>query len=205
MNISPNEECREVTRGEFEIINDELVRLKNTKSIMEIDFNDLFDRLKPHLKSIENKTGVNSIALINASTFIVDAISIKIIELIEYYDQEQELEHLSTADTIEFIANRRRILIDAAEICRKMDKLNMDYAYRIKFFSHTEDEVERICKEKGIDPRSISQKRIDTLKSVGETTGEIAVETAGCALEMGIKIAIVMGIAMALMAIFGVL
>lgn len=204
MNLSSNEDCLEVTRGEFEIINDELDRFKNIKELGKIDLIGFLDSLKPHLDSIENKTGTNSIALIRASTFIVDAISKKIMELARSCENDIDLEHLSTTETIDFIANRSRILLNSAEVCRRMEKLNMDYAYRIKFFNHTKEEIERICKEKGLDSRSTTQKTIDTLKSVGTTTGEIAAETAGCALEMAIKIGITIVAFMILMAIFGV-
>ena len=58
--------------------------------------------------------------------------------------------------------------------------------------------------KKGIDIRTTTKKSIDQLKNVGAITGEVAKGTAGCAIELAIKIAIVVVIFMILMAIIGV-
>ena len=80
----------------------------------------------------------------------------------------------------------------------------MDYAYRIKKFNKAKSVLENMCIEKGIDIRTATQKSINQLKNVRAITGEVAKGTAGCAIELAVKIAIVVVIFMILMAIFGV-
>ena len=94
--------------------------------------------------------------------------------------------------------------MDAVVICRKLESWNMDYAYRIKKFNTFKKEIGDLCREKDIDTRSSMQKGVDHLKTVGEVTGVVAKETAGCAIELAIKVAIVLVIFLILMAIFGV-
>lgn len=94
--------------------------------------------------------------------------------------------------------------MEALGICRKLDKMNMDYAYRMKVFNKVKGDIEDACREKGIETRTTAQKNIDHLKMVGSVTGEVAKETAGCLATMALKIVILLVIFLILMAIFGV-
>lgn len=114
------------------------------------------------------------------------------------------IDKLSPSDTVKYYANQREILIEVLNICRRLENMNMDYAYRIKTFHKIKDDIEKTCREKGIETRTSTQKNIDHLKTVGVVTGEVAMETAGCLISMVVKVAIILVIFLILMAIFGV-
>lgn len=164
----------------------------------------VIESISPHLASIEQKIGKSSIDHINISTEIVDVISNRMLTYLNSFSSDNIADKLTIQETVEFYATQRKHLMDAFLICSKLEGFNMDYAYRIKKFNAMKNVIVGLCKEKHIDTRSSMQKGMDQLKTVGKITGVVAKETAGCAIELAIKVAIVIVIFLILMAIFGV-
>lgn len=202
--ISQYNNYNDIIRGEIEIIHEELDNLNHNPYTANIGVLPILENVTPHLASIETKIGKSSIDHINISTEIVDVISNRILAYIESCYSDNIITNLSAQETVKLYANQRENLTEAIRICRKLENMNMDYAYRIKTFNETKKEIENLCNKKGIDTRTSTQKSIDNLKTVGAVTGVIAKETAGCAIGLVIKVAIVIVIFLILMAIFGV-
>lgn len=202
--ISRNKNYNEVIAGEVKIIYEELDNLCRASYRNNIDLLAIIEKVTPHLASIEQKIGKSSIDHIHISTEIVDEISNKMLSCVSSSFSDSIIDRLSPKETVEFYANQRKNLMDAVVICRKLESWNMDYAYRIKKFNTIKKEIEDLCREKHIDTRTSMQKGVEQLKTVGEITGVVAKETAGCAIEFAIKIAIVIVIFLILMTIFGV-
>lgn len=202
--ISQYNNYNDIIRGEIEIIHEELDNLIHNPYTANIGVLPILENVTPHLASIETKIGKSSIDHINISTEIVDVISNRILAYIESCYSDNIITNLSAQETVKLYAIQRENLTEAIRICRKLENMNMDYAYRIKTFNETKKEIENLCNKKGIDTRTSTQKSIDNLKTVGAVTGVIAKETAGCAIGLVIKVAIVIVIFLILMAIFGV-
>ena len=154
--------------------------------------------------SIEQKLGRNSIEYIDISTKIVDVICNRLIAYTNLSSADSIISKLSASETVKFYANQRENFVEALRICRKLENMNMDYAYRMKVFNKVKSDIENICHEKGIETRTAAQKSIDQLKTIGSVTGVVALETAGCLVTIAVKIAIILVIFLILMAIFGV-
>ncbi|MDE6824268.1 MAG: hypothetical protein K2J27_06035 [Duncaniella sp.] len=191
-------------KGEVTIIHDELEKFHNEFYIGNLNADTLLESIRPHLASIEQKIGKNSIEYIRITTEIVNVISKSVLAYTNSIFSNKIIDKLSASETVKFYSNQRNDLLEAFKIYRKLDNLNMDYAYRIREFNKTKREIENRCHEKGIDVRTYAQKSIDNLKTVGTVAGGVAMETAGCAIEMVIKIALVLAIFFILMAILGV-
>lgn len=202
--MSQRVDYNEVINGEIKIIHEGLDNLCQTTYTTSTDILTFIDNIMPALASIEQKVGKSSIDYININTEIVDVISNIISIYISMFSSDSIIEKLSTQETVKFYANQRQTLVDALAICKKLESWNIDYEYRIKKFNPIKNGIESMCREKHIDTRSSMQKSVDQLKTVGEITGVVAKETAGCALSLVIKIAIVIVIFLVLMAILGV-
>ena len=202
--ISQDKHYNDIIKGEIEIIHEELDNLIHNPYTVNIGVLPILENVTPHLASIEQKIGKSSIDHINISTEIVDVISNRILDYIESCYSDSLITNLSAQETVKLYANQRENLTEGIRICRKLESMNMDYAYRVKIFNTTKKEIENRCNKKGIDTRTSTQKSIDNLKTVGAVTGVIAKETAGCAIGLVIKVAIVIVIFLILMAIFGV-
>lgn len=198
------EKYRDIVKGEMEIIYDEIEQINQTNNTANLSASVFLDRVSHHLVSIEQKLGRNSIEYIDISTKIVDVICNRLIAYTNLSSADSIISKLSASETVKFYANQRENLVEALRICRKLEIMNMDYAYRMKVFNKVKGDIESICLEKGIETRTTAQKNIDQLKTVGSVTGEVALETAGCLVTMAIKIAIIVVIFLILMAIFGV-
>ncbi len=199
-----DEKYCDIVKGEMKIINEEIELFNQAHYTTNLNVSDFLECVNHHLASIEQKIGKNSIEYINLSTKIVNVICNRVFAYINLSSEDNILDKLSTSETVKFYVNQREILVEALRICRKLENMNMDYAYRIKIFNKVKANVENKCHEKGIETRTTIQKNIDQLKAVGNVTGEVAKETAGCIVTLAIKIAIVIVIFLILMAIFGV-
>ena len=199
-----DEKYRSIVKGEFEIIYDEIEQFDKTNYTANLSASVFFDKVSRHLASIEQKLGRNSIEYIDISTKIADVICIRLIAYTNLSSADNIISKLSASETVKFYANQRENFVEALRICRKIENMNIDYAYRMKVFNKVKSDIESACREKGIETRTTAQKNIDHLKTAGSVTGEIALETAGCLVTMAIKIAIILVIFLILMAIFGV-
>lgn len=184
----------ELIRGEIEIIHEELDQLNTSSYTSSVDISTSLDNLTAHLQAIEMKIGYNSVDYINISTEIVDTISNLLLYSTDDSNSESIIENLSPLETASFYSSQRENLLEGINICRRMEKINMDYAYRLKRFNQTRTIIENRCKDRSIDIRTSSEKSIDQLKKAGTITTEIAKDTAGCLLEMAIKAIIAIGI-----------
>lgn len=193
----------EIIQGEVEIIHEEIENFQNAHYDTILNVSAFLDSMKIHLSSIENKTSTNSIDYIRISTEVVDVISNRILSYFDY-TLNNYADNKSASEMVQLFSNQRKNLEEALANFRTIENFNMDYAYRIKKFNKAKSAIENMCIEKGIDIRTAKQKNIDKLKNVGAITGEVAKGTAGCAIELAIKIAIVVVIFMILMAIFRV-
>ena len=199
-----DEKYRDIVKGEMEIIYDEIEQFNQTNNTTNLSASVFLDRVSHHLVSIEQKLGRNSIEYIDISTKIVDVICNRLIAYTNLSSTDSIISKLSASETVKFYANQRENFVEALRICRKLENMNMDYAYRMKVFNKVKGDIESTCSEKGIETRTTTQKNIDQLKTVGSVTGEVALETAGCLVSMVVKIAIILVIFLILMAIFGV-
>ena len=141
---------RNIVEGEINIIHEEI---KNFNKIYQTTNQDTFNFLEcinPHLLSIEKKIGKNSTEYINISTQIVDTICNKIL-IFTNLSSDNIINNLSDSDIIKFYAKEKENLVEALRICQKLEKMNIDYEYRIKIFNKTKDNIEKACQEKGID------------------------------------------------------
>ena len=195
---------RDIVKGEIEIINDEIEQFKQTNYTANLSVSIFLDRVSCHMESIEQKLGRNSFEHIDFSTKIVDVICNRLIVYTNLSSADSIISKLSASETVVFFAKQRENFVEALHICRKLEKMNMDYAYRMKVFNKVKGDIEDACREKGIETRTTAQKNIDHLKMVGSVTGEVAKETAGCLATMALKIVILLVIFLILMAIFGV-
>lgn len=193
----------DIIQGEVEIIHEEIENFQNSRYDSVLNVSAFLDSMKIHLSSIENKTGTNSIDYIRISTEVVDVISNRILSYFDY-SSNNFADNKSASEMVQLFSNQRKNLEEALASFRTIESFNMDYAYRIKKFNKAKSVLENMCIEKGIDIRTATQKSIDQLKNVGAITDEVAKGTAGCAIELAIKIAIVVVIFMILMAIIGV-
>lgn len=190
--------------GEVNVIAEEIedfVKAPYSANLKALEF---MNRVSPHMASIEHKSGRNSMDYINISTEIVDIVIERTLDYIGLSQSNNVLDSLSPSDTVKFYSHQRENLEEALDICRKLENLNMDYAYRIHIFNGAKEKIINKCKEKGIETRTTAQKSLDQLKSVGEVTGVVAKETAGCVLTLAIKVVIVVVFFLILMAIIGV-
>lgn len=185
-----------VVKGELDIITDEIEKFHQSNLAVSYFLNCI----KPHLFSIEQKVGKSSIEHIFISTKIVE---ISVTRTLALTSTNDIIDQLSPSDTVKYYYNQRDNLTKALSIMRILENMNMDYAYRINEFNRINLEIMHKCHEIGIDTRTTAQKSIDTIKTVGETTGFIATATAGCAFGIAIKMAIVIVIFLILMAIIG--
>lgn len=199
-----DEKYRDIVKGEMEIIYDEIEQFNQTNNSVNLSASDFLDRVSHHLVSIEQKLGRNSIEYIGISTKLVDVICNRLIAYTDLLSSDSIISKLSASETVKFYANQREYFVEALRVCRKLENMNMDYAYRMKVFNKVKGDIESRCHEKGIETRTTIQKNIDQLKTVGSVTGEVALETAGCLVSMAVKIAIILVIFLILMAIFGV-
>lgn len=199
-----DEKYRSIVKGEFEIIYDEIEQFDKTNYTANLSASVFFDKVSRHLASIEQKLGRNSIEYIDISTKIADVICKRLIAYTNLSSADNIISKLSASETVKFYANQRENFVEALRICRKIENMNIDYAYRMKVFNKVKSDIESACREKGIETRTTAQKNIDHLKTAGSVTGEVALETAGCLVTMAIKIAIILVIFLILMAIFGV-
>lgn len=195
---------RDIVKGEMEIIYDEIEQFYQTNNTANFSASAFLDRVSHHLVSIEQKLGKNSIEHIDITTKIVDVICNRLIAYTNLSYTDSIISNLSASETVKFFADQRENFVEALRICRKLENMNMDYAYRMKVFNKVKGDIESTCREKGIETRTTTQKNIDQLKAVGSVTGEVASETAGCLVSMAVKIAIILVIFLILMAIFGV-
>ena len=199
-----DEKYRSIVKGEFEIIYDEIEQFDKTNYTANLSASVFFDKVSRHLASIEQKLGRNSIEYIDISTKIADVICKRLIAYTNLSSADNIISKLSASETVKFYANQRENFVEALRICRKIENMNIDYAYRMKVFNKVKSDIESACREKGIETRTTAQKNIDHLKTAGSVTGEVALETVGCLVTMAIKIAIILVIFLILMAIFGV-
>lgn len=199
-----DDKYRDIVKGEIEIIYDEIKQFEQTNYTVNLTTSIFFDRVSHHLVSIEQKLGRNSIEYIDISTKIVDVICNRLIAYTNLSSADSIVSKLSASETVEFYANQRENFVEALRVCRKLENMNMDYAYRMKVFNKIKGDIESTCREKGIETRTTAQKNIDHLKNIGSVTGEVALETAGCLAKLVVKIAIILVIFLILMAIFGV-
>lgn len=195
---------KDVVKGEIEIIYDEIEQFNLTIYTANLCLSNFLDRVSHHLESIEQKLGRNSFEHIDISTKIVDVICNRLMAYLNLSSADSIISKLTASETVDFFANQRENFVEALGICRKLEKMNMDYAYRMKVFNKVKGDIEDACREKGIETRTTAQKNIDHLKMVGSVTGEVAKETAGCLATMALKIVILLVIFLILMAIFGV-
>lgn len=199
-----DEKYRDIVTGEMEIIYDEIEQYNQTNNTANLSVSIFLDRVSHHLVSIEQKLGRNSIEYIDISTKIVDVICNRLIAYTNLSSADSIISKLSASETVKFYANQREDFVEALRICRKLENMNMDYAYRMKVFNKVKSDIENICHEKGIETRTAAQKSIDQLKTIGSVAGVVALETAGCLVTIAVKIAIILVIFLILMAIFGV-
>lgn len=199
-----DDKYRDIVKGEIEIIYDEIKQFEQTNYTVNLTTTIFFDRVSHHLVSIEQKLGRNSIEYIDISTKIVDVICNRLIAYTNLSSADSIVSKLSASETVEFYANQRENFVEALRVCRKLENMNMDYAYRMKVFNKIKGDIESTCREKGIETRTTAQKNIDHFKNIGSVTGEVALETAGCLAKLVVKIAIILVIFLILMAIFGV-
>ena len=198
------EEYRDIIKGEVEIINEEITQFNQLHYTSKINASFFLDRVNHHLISIEQKVGKNSIEYINISTKIVDVICNRLIAYSNLSTMDSIIGKLSASEAVKFYANQRETLEEALRICRRLENMNMDYAYRMKVFNKFKGNLESACREKGVETRAPIQKNIDQLKTIGSVTGEVALETAGCLATLAVKVVIILAIFLILMAIFGV-
>lgn len=191
-------------KGEVEIIHEEILGFKNSRISPILDFSKFINNTKNHLASMESKIGTNSIDYINISTEIVDAILDRLLSYVSFSDSNTSIDNVSATEMVQIYANKRKNLESAIEVIQTIEKLNMDYAYRIKKYNNVKEYIENKCRETGIDIRTTTQKSLDQLKVIGGFTGEMAKISAGCALELAIKIAIAIAVLFIIMAIIGV-
>ena len=201
--VDINNYC-EIVKGEIEILREEIEKFNQQYYSAKLNASDFLECVTPHLDSIERKTGRNSIEYINISTQIVDAICKKVLAFTNLTSADSIVDKLSPSDMVKFYASQRENLTEALNIFRRLENMNMDYAYRVKAFNKTKDDIEKSCREKGIETRTLTQKNIDHSKTVGAVTGEVTMEAAGCLISMAVKVAIILVIFLILMAIFGV-
>ena len=199
-----DDKYRDIVNGEIEIIYDEIELFDQTNYTANLSVSVFLDRVSHHLESIEQKLGRNSFEHIDISTKIVDVICKRLMAYLNLSSADSIISKLTASETVDFFANQRENFVEAFGICRKLEKMNMDYAYRMKVFNKVKGDIEDACREKGIETRTAAQKNIDHLKMVGSVTGEVAKETAGCLATMALKIVILLVIFLILMAIFGV-
>lgn len=199
-----DEKYRDIVKGEMEIIYDEIEQFNQTNNTANLSASIFLDRVSHHLVSIEQKLGRNSIEYIDISTKIVDVICNRLIAYTNLSSADSIISKLSASETVKFYANQRENFVEALRVCRKLENMNMDYAYRMKVFNKVKSNIENICHEKGIEIRTTVQKNIDKLKTVGSVAGVVALETAGCLVTIAVKFAIILVIFLILMAIFGV-
>jgi hypothetical protein len=198
------EEYRDIIKGEVEIINEEITQFNQLHYTAKLNASFFLDRVNLHLISIEQKVGKNSIEYINISTKIVDVICNRLIAYSNLSTMDSIIGKLSASEAVKFYANQRETLEEALRICRRLENMNMDYAYRMKVFNKFKGNLESACREKGVETRAPIQKNIDQLKTIGSVTGEVALETAGCLATLAVKVVIILAIFLILMAIFGV-
>ena len=199
-----DEKYRDIVKGEMEIIYDEIEQFNQTNNTANLSASIFLDRVSHHLVSIEQKLGRNSIEYIDISTKIVDVICNRLIAYTNLSSADSIISKLPASETVKFYANQRENFVEALRVCRKLENMNMDYAYRMKVFNKVKSNIENICHEKGIEIRTTVQKNIDKLKTVGSVAGVVALETAGCLVTIAVKFAIILVIFLILMAIFGV-
>lgn len=202
--MNGNNEYSDIVKGEVNIIHDEIEKFLSLPYTANLNVSNFLERVAPHLASIEQKLGKNSIDYIYISTLIVDIISERVLAYIKDESSASIIEKMSATETVKFYASQRDNLIEALCVCKTLEVMNMDYEYRIKTFNVVKKELENNCREKGIDTRTTTQKTIEQIKEVGTITGVVAKETAGCVVELAIKIAIVAAIFWILMTIIGV-
>lgn len=198
---SYNNEYNLIVKGELDVIADSLDKFSQTDFVKSSQLSAFLNQIKPPLASMEQKIGRNSIEYIDISTKIVSEALHKLNNLVL---RDNEVEQLLAKDMVKYYANQRNNLIESLSVLRKLEEMNMDYAYRINEFDKAKSNIESKCCEVGIDTRTTTQKGIDKLKTVGEFSGVVVKETAGCAFELAVKIAIVIVIFLIIMAIFGV-
>lgn len=202
--MNGNNKYSDIVKGEINIIHDEIEKFYHVPYTANLNVSNFLERVAPHLASIEQKLGKNSIDYIYISTLIVDIISERVLVYIKEESSASIVEKMSATETVKFYASQRDNLIEALNVCRMLEVMNIDYEYRIKTFNVLKNELENNCREKGIDTRTITQKTIERIQEVGIVTGVVAKETVGCVVELAIKIAIVVAIFWILMAIIGV-
>lgn len=201
--ISTNEKNYDIIKGEIDIIHEEFEKLDSQNFIIGLHFYDFLENIRRPLSSIENKIGTNSIEYITISTEIVDAILKRISVYTNDDSYNNIIRELTASETVKFYANQRKLLIEAYNVCDKIEFLNMDYAYRTRTFNPTKEYLRIKCKENGIDLRTSTQKKIDNFKAISTATSEIAKGAAGCAVEIVIKIVVVLLLFLIIMAIVG--
>lgn len=194
-----DEKYRDIVKGEMEIIYDEIEQFNQTNNTANLSASIFLDRVSHHLVSIEQKLGRNSIEYIDISTKIVDVICNRLIAYTNLSSADSIISKLSASETVKFYANQRENFVEALRVCRKLENMNMDYAYRMKVFNKVKSNIENICHEKGIEIRTTVQKNIDKLKTVGSVAGVVALETAGCLVTIAVKFAIILVIFLILM------
>lgn len=134
--ISRYTSYNDIIGGEIKIIHEELDNLNRSSYSTMLDFSVVLQKIEPHLASIERKIGKSSIDHINISTEIVETISNRMLAYVDSSYSENIIDKLSAQETVSFYANQRENLLEAIKVCNKLEKLNMDYSYRIKnFFS----------------------------------------------------------------------
>lgn len=154
------EKYRDIVKGEMEIIYDEIEQINQTNNTANLSASVFLDRVSHHLVSIEQKLGRNSIEYIDISTKIVDVICNRLIAYTNLSSADSIISKLSASETVKFYANQRENLVEALRICRKLEIMNMDYAYRMKVFNKVKGDIESICREKGIETRTTAQKTL---------------------------------------------
>lgn len=204
MNNLSSDDYLNIIKGEVDIIHEEINLFVSSELSASLNVTNFLERVKHHLDSIERKTGTNSIDYIKISTEIVEVISRRILEYTNFQNSDKVADKLSSSETVKFFAYQRSKLEEALDTCRKLEKMNMDYAYRMRIFNKTKEKIVNRCHDKSIDTRTSTQKGIDQLKAAGSVTGDIAVETAGCAIRLALQTAVIIVIFLILMAIFGV-
>ena len=119
---------RDIVKGEIEIINDEIEQFNQTNYTANLSVSIFLDRVSCHMESIEQKLGRNSFEHIDFSTKIVDVICNRLIVYTNLSSADSIISKLSASETVDFFAKQRENFVEALHICRKLEKMNMDYA-----------------------------------------------------------------------------
>lgn len=185
--ITATEKNHAIVNGEMNIIHEEIDKFNSLNQTNILDIYNFLHCVKLPLSSINNKIGINSIEYITATTKITDVVSNRLLAITSF--PSCNIEKLSPSDIVNYYANKREYLYEALNICRNIEGMNMDYAYRSRSFNKTKEEIENRCREINLDLKTSPQKIIYNLKIIGNFPKIIAKGAAGCAIRLIVLIA----------------